>query len=82
MLVMPSPATKHYITSNQKERVMNMLPKLSLYAAAIVLVIAIILSVVGMNIVAGPSGWLELSQVLAIFAIAIKYILETDKKTV
>ena len=60
---------------------MKMLPKVTLCAAVVIFVIAIILSVVQINIVAGPSGWLELSQVLAIFAIAIKYILETDKKT-
>jgi len=42
--------------------------------------IAIILKVVHINLVAGPHGWLELSQVLAILSIAVKYVLETDKK--
>jgi len=34
---MSSPITKHYITSNQKEKIMKMLPKVTLYASVIIL---------------------------------------------
>lgn len=60
---------------------MKMLPKVSLCASVIILVIAIVMRVIHINLVAGPYGWLVLSQVLAILAIAVKYVLETDKKT-
>ena len=55
---------------------MKMLPKVFLCASVIVLVIGIILCVVPIQLVAGPHGFLGLSQALAILAIAIKYIME------
>jgi len=53
---------------------MKMIPKLSLLGSVVVLVIAIILSLFNTNIIAGPNGWLDLSLLLAVLSIAIKFV--------
>ena len=53
---------------------MKMLPKISLVAGIIVLVVAIVLSISNQNIIAGPNGWLDLALTLAVFSIALKYV--------
>ena len=58
---------------------MNMLPKISLIGSIVILVVAIVLSIVDTNIVAGPNGWLDLSLVLAVLSIAFKYLHTDDK---
>ena len=58
---------------------MKMLPKLALLLSVIAFVVAIILSLVGANFIAGPNGWLDLALVLAIFSIAVKYIHESKE---
>ena len=59
---------------------MKQLPKLTLLASAVVLLVAIILSLLQKNIIAGPNGWLELSLVLAVFSVAVKYVMCDEKK--
>ncbi len=53
---------------------MKFLPKLALYSSMFVLVIAIFLSYLDKNFISGPNGWLDLSEVLAILSIALKYV--------
>jgi len=53
---------------------MKMIPKLSLLGSVVVLVIAIVLSLFNTNIIAGPNGWLDLSLLLAVLSIAIKFV--------
>ena len=53
---------------------MKMLSKISLIGAVIVLGIAIVLSIMDTNIIAGPNGWLDLALVLAVLSVAIKYV--------
>ena len=59
---------------------MNQVSKLALLASAVVFVIAIILSLIQKNIIAGPNGWLELSLVLAVLSVAVKYVMGDGKK--
>ena len=59
---------------------MKQLSKLTLLASAVVLVVAIILSLLQKNIIAGPNGWLELSLVLAVLSVAVKYVMCDEKK--
>jgi len=59
---------------------MKQLPKLTLLVSAVVLLVAIILSLLQKNIIAGPNGWLELSLVLAVFSVAVKYVMCDEKK--
>ena len=54
---------------------MKQLPKILLLASVVVFVIAIVLSIIQTNIIAGPSGWLELSLVLAVFSAVCKYVM-------
>ena len=58
---------------------MKQLSKLTLLASAVVLVVAIILSLLQKNIIAGHNGWLELSLVLAVFSVAVKYVMGDEK---
>ncbi|MCD6308359.1 MAG: hypothetical protein J7M24_05110 [Candidatus Latescibacteria bacterium] len=53
---------------------MKMISMLSLIGSVVVLVIAIVLSLINTNIIAGPNGWLDLSLLLAVLAIAFKYV--------
>ena len=59
---------------------MKQLPKLALLASVIVFVVAISLSLVQEKIIASPNGWLDLSLVLAVFSIAIKFVLGDGPK--
>ena len=60
--------------TSTKERAMKMISMLSLIGSVVVLVIAIVLSLINTNIIAGPNGWLDLSLLLAVLAIAFKYV--------
>ncbi len=53
---------------------MNMVAKLLVYAGAIAFLGAVILALTGTTLIATCGGWLELSLVLAVFSIAVKYI--------
>jgi len=53
---------------------MGMVSKLLLIAGAVALVIAVILALVDTQIIAAPNGWMDLSVVLAVFSIAVKYV--------
>jgi len=59
---------------------MQMLPKILLIAADIVLVVAVVLSFFQTNLIAGPNGWLDLALVLAVFSIAAKVVYEPGKE--
>lgn len=58
---------------------MKQLPKILLLKSAVVLVVAIILSLLQKNIIAGPNGWLELALVLAVLSVAVKYVMGDEK---
>ena len=62
------------LSNSKREYIMKALPKVILLASVIVFVIAIVLSLFQTDLIAGPNGWLDLSLVLAVFSIAIKYI--------
>ncbi len=59
---------------------MENLPKISLLAAAIALIIGVILSFTQTTLIATANGWLDLSLALAVFSIAIKMVLVPEKK--
>jgi len=56
---------------------MKMLPKLLLLTGAIAFLVAVILAFADTNFIAGPNGWLDLSLVLVIFSIAVKFVFST-----
>ena len=53
---------------------MGMVSKLLLLAGAVSLVIALILALADIQIIATPNGWMDLSVVLAVFSIAVKFV--------
>jgi len=53
---------------------MKVLPKIALFASMFVMVMAILLSYMDKNFISGPNGWLDLAQMFAILAIALKYV--------
>lgn len=59
---------------------MKQLPKLLLLASVVVFVIALVLSIMQTNFIAGPNGWLELSLVLAVFSAVCKYVMADEAK--
>jgi len=62
------------VKTTARRSIMNMVPKLSLIGSVIVLIIAIVLSLIDTNFVAGPNGWLDLALLLAVFSVAFKYV--------
>ncbi|MBT4482331.1 MAG: hypothetical protein HOC71_01480 [Candidatus Latescibacteria bacterium] len=53
---------------------MEVLSKALLLVSVIIFVVALVLSFVQTNLVAGPNGWLDLSLTLAVISCAIKYV--------
>ena len=60
---------------------MKSLPHISLIAAAVALVIAVILSIGDWVVIATANGWLDLALVLAVFSIATKVVCVPKEKS-
>ena len=59
---------------------MKILPKLLLLAGVIAFVVAVILAFADTCFIATPNGWLDLSLLLVVFSIAVKFVLVSEKK--
>ena len=59
---------------------MKVLSQLFLLAAAITLVVAVILALLGQTVIATANGWLDLSLVCAVISIAIVAVFRPGEK--